>query len=131
MKINRALEYDAKTSKAANIKAHCSSENITQKYQMSSAHAACTPINWPKDLQKYDIYTPMRKGYMSCYFQVNSQRQRTLEDTAVMCCFLMFDSSFVISYMRWKLKILQTVSRPLSLQIRRTSSSSATNFEIQ
>ena len=54
----RALEYDAKTSKTANIiKAHVSPENITQKYQMSSVHATCTPINWPKDLQKYDIYT--------------------------------------------------------------------------
>ena len=52
----RALEYDAKTSKTANIIAHCSLENITQKYQMSSVHAACTPINWPKDSQKYDIY---------------------------------------------------------------------------
>ena len=24
---------------------------------MSSVHATCTPINWPKDSQKYDIYT--------------------------------------------------------------------------
>ena len=47
----RALEYDAKTSKTANIiKAHCNPENITQKYQMSSVHAVCTPISWPKDL---------------------------------------------------------------------------------
>ena len=54
----KALEYDAKTSKTANIiKAHCSPENITQKYQMSSVHTACTPINWPKYSQKYDIYT--------------------------------------------------------------------------
>ena len=54
----KALEYDAKTSKTANIiKAHCSPENITQKYQMSSVHAACTPINWPKDSQRYDIRT--------------------------------------------------------------------------
>ena len=49
---------DAKTSKTANIiKAHVSPEIITQKYQMSSVHAACTPMNWPKDSQKYDIYT--------------------------------------------------------------------------
>ena len=54
----RALEYDVKTSKTANIiKAHSNPGNITQKYQMSSVHAACTPINWPKDLQKYNIYT--------------------------------------------------------------------------
>ena len=52
----RALEYDAKTSKTANIiKAHCSQENINQKYQMSSVHAACTQINLPKDSQKYYI----------------------------------------------------------------------------
>ena len=45
-KVCRALEYDAKTSKTANIiRVHCSPENITQKYQMSCAHAACTPIN--------------------------------------------------------------------------------------
>ena len=51
-------KYDAKTSKTAKIiKAHCSPENITQKYQMGSVHAACTPINWPKDSQKYDVYT--------------------------------------------------------------------------
>ena len=54
----RALEYDVKTSKTANIiKAYWSPENITQKYQMSSVHASCTPINWPKDSQKYDICT--------------------------------------------------------------------------
>ena len=47
----RALEY------ANIIRAHCSQENITQKHQMSSVHAACTPINWPKDSQRYDIYT--------------------------------------------------------------------------
>ena len=23
---------------------------------MNSVHATCTPINWPTDLQKYDIY---------------------------------------------------------------------------
>ena len=54
----KALEYDAKTSKTANIiRGHCSPENITQKCQMSRVHAAYTQINWPKDLQKFDIYT--------------------------------------------------------------------------
>ena len=24
---------------------------------MNSVHAACTPISWPKDSQKYDVYT--------------------------------------------------------------------------
>ena len=85
----RALEYDAKTSKAANIiKAHCDPENITQKYQMSSVHPAYTPINWPKDSQKYNVYTNEEGMY-----EVNNQRQKTSEDTAAMSCFLMFDSS--------------------------------------
>ena len=54
----RALEYDVKTSKTANIiKARVSPENITQKYQMSSVHTACTPINWPKDSLRFDTYT--------------------------------------------------------------------------
>ena len=49
----KALEYDAKTSKTANIiRDHSSLENITQKYQMSSAHSACTPINWQKGFSK-------------------------------------------------------------------------------
>ena len=48
----------AKTSKTVNIlKACVRPENITQKYQMTSVRVACTPINWPKDSQKYDIYS--------------------------------------------------------------------------
>ena len=52
-------------------------------------------IGWPNDSQKYDIYTNeeemyklLRKGYTTSSFQVNRQRQKTLEDTASMCCFL-------------------------------------------
>ena len=53
----RALGYNATRSKTENtISTHCSPENITQKYQMSIIHSACTPINWSKDSQKYDIY---------------------------------------------------------------------------
>ena len=60
----RALKYDAKTSKTANIIiSHCSAENITQKYQMSSEHATCTPINWPRDSQKYDNFTNEEEIY--------------------------------------------------------------------
>ena len=31
-------------------------KTFTKKYRMSSVHATCTPINWPTDSQKYDIY---------------------------------------------------------------------------
>ena len=47
------LEYYTKTSKTASIiRANRSPENIIQKYQMSSVHAACTQINWPNNSQK-------------------------------------------------------------------------------
>ena len=76
-------------------------------------------------IRKNTIFTPMRMGFflkgMSCYFQANSQRQKTSKDTAAMCCFLIFDSSLVISYMLWKLKILQTVSRPLRLRMKKNT----------
>ena len=52
----------------------------------------------------------MKKGCMSWYFQVNNQRQKTSEDNAAMCSFVMFNSSLVISYMRWQLKIFLTNS---------------------
>ena len=34
----------------------CSRENYAQKYQMTGVHGSCTPVNWPKDSQKYDLY---------------------------------------------------------------------------
>ena len=46
-------------------------------------------------IHKNTIFTPLRKGCMTGYFQASSQRQKTSEDAAVMCCFLMFDSSLV------------------------------------
>ena len=52
----KALEYDAKTSKTANIiRRHCSPENITRNYQMMGLVSETRPVNWPIDSQKYDI----------------------------------------------------------------------------
>ena len=42
---------------------------------MSSVHAASTPINWPKDLQKYDIYTNEEAMYELLF---PSQQPKTL-----------------------------------------------------
>ena len=47
---------------------------------------------------------------MSCYFPVNSQKQNTLEDTAAMCCFLMFESSLQT---RWR-KIISLPDKNIS-----------------
>ena len=94
----KALTYEEKTANI--VKNHCSKENYTQKYQMNSVPAADTPVDWPKDPQKFIFtFTSMKKGCMSCYFQANSRRQKTSEDTASMYCFLMLDSSSVISHM--------------------------------
>ena len=61
---------------------------------MSSVHAAVTPINWPKDLQKYDIYINEERMYEIVFSsQQPKAKKKTSEDTAAMCYFLMFDSS--------------------------------------
>ena len=51
------MDYKQNTAKTGNIiRAHCSTENIAQKYQLTGVHAAGTPVNWPSDSQKYDLY---------------------------------------------------------------------------
>ena len=43
--------------KTANIvKNHCSKENYAKKYQMSGVPAAVTPVGWPRDSPRFDIY---------------------------------------------------------------------------
>ena len=79
-----AIEYSEKSKTATMVKNHCCKENFAQKYQMSSVHAVCTPVDWPKDSQKYDIYISKRKRCINCYFLVNSQKQKTSENTTVM-----------------------------------------------
>ena len=51
----KALEYNKKTADI--VKTFCSRENYVQKYQMSGFTTAEKPADWPKDSQKYDIYT--------------------------------------------------------------------------
>ena len=68
------------------IRGHCSPENITHKYQMSSIYAACTPINCPKDLQKYDIYT-YEEGMCKLLF---SSQQPKAKDFGRHCCNVLF-----------------------------------------
>ena len=50
----KALEYG--TSKTTSfMRAHCSPENITQKYQIMGLVSETKPVNWSTDSQKYDI----------------------------------------------------------------------------
>ena len=108
----RVLEYNKKTVDI--VKAFCSRENYAQKYQMSSVTAAGKPVDWLKDSQEYDIYIN-EEGMYELLF---SSRQPKGKDFRRQCCNVLFPhvrSSPLISYMPWKLKILQAVSRPLSL----------------
>ena len=50
----KTLRYEKKTAKI--VKNHCSKENYLQKYQMSSLPSAGTPVDWPKDSKKLNIY---------------------------------------------------------------------------
>ena len=50
-------EFALREGSDNNLKAFCSQQNYTQKYQMISVTTAGKPVDWPKDSQKYDIYT--------------------------------------------------------------------------
>ena len=53
---------------------------------MSDVHAACKPINWPKDSQKYDIYTN-EEGIYELLF---SSQQSKAKDFIRHCCNVLF-----------------------------------------
>ena len=80
-KVCRVLKYNKKTANI--VKNHFSKENYAQKYQISDVPAAVTPVDWPKDSQKFGIYIN-EEECMSFCFQVNSQRQKTSESIVVM-----------------------------------------------
>ena len=53
----KALEY-GKATKIADIVRHlCSKTNYAQKWQLTGFVSETKPAHWPKDLQKYKIYT--------------------------------------------------------------------------
>ena len=68
------------------VKNHCSKENYSQKYQMSGAPAAVTPVDWPKNSQKFGIYIN-EKGMYELLF--SSQQPKTKEFRKH-CCNVMF-----------------------------------------
>ena len=75
------------TKKAANIvKNHCSKENYTQMYQMSSVPAVVTPVDWSKDSQKYDIYVNKEGMYETVF----SSQQPKAKDFRKHCCNVLF-----------------------------------------
>ena len=79
-----ALQYNKKTANI--VKNHCSKENYAQKYQMSGVPAAVTPVDWPKDSQKYDIYIN-EEGMYELLF---SSQQPQTKDFRKHCCNVLF-----------------------------------------
>ena len=50
----RALKYKKKTAKI--VKSYSSKENYVLKYQMIGVLITVTPVDWPRDSLKFDIY---------------------------------------------------------------------------
>ena len=79
----RALKYNKNTVNI--VKNHCSKENYAQKYQMSGVTAVVTPVDWPKDSQKFDIYINQEGMYELLF----SSQQPKAKDFRRHCCNVM------------------------------------------
>ena len=80
----KPLEYNKKTAHV--IRAHCSRENYAHKYDFTSVPTAGTPVNWPKDSQKYDLYIN-EEGINKLLF---SSQQPLAKKLRKHCCNVMF-----------------------------------------
>ena len=68
------------------VKNHYSKENYAQKYQLGSVLAAGTPVDWLKDLQKFEIYIN-EEGMYELLF---SSQQPKAKDFRRHCCNVLF-----------------------------------------
>ena len=99
----RALEY--KKGRARDVlKKRVSIENKQHKHEREGHSAAARPLEWPKNSQPDDYYIN-EEGMYELVF--GSQRPKA--------------KAFRKHCMPWKLKILQVVSRPLSLQMKKNA----------
>ena len=91
----RALGYGKATKATHVIKGHVSPKNYAHKWQLikvSAASTSSTSISWAKDSRKDDYYAN-EGGMYEIVFSSQQPKQKTSEDTAAMCCLLMFNSS--------------------------------------
>ena len=79
----RTLEYGEKSISANIIKQHCN-----KKKQCTFSICTC---KLAQGFAKISVHQ-LRRRYLCC-FPVNSQKEMISEDTAAMCCFLMFYSN--------------------------------------
>ena len=80
------------------MKNHCSKENYTQKYQMSGVPAVVTPVDWPKDSEKFDIYINQE----GMYDLLLSSQQPKAKKFRKYCCNVMFP--YVLQQLTNKMK---------------------------
>ena len=79
----KVLEYNKNTTNI--VKNHCSKENYTQKYRMSSVLTAVTPVDWPKDSQKFDIYVNEEAMYEIVFSSQQPKARERLQETLLQC----------------------------------------------
>ena len=103
----KALEYNKKTAHV--IRAHCSRENYAHKYDLTSVPTAGTPVNWPKDSQKYNLHIN-EEGMYELLF---SSQQPLAKKLRKRCCNVMF------LYIRQQLtdKIVEEHERAVSIPV--------------
>ena len=80
----KELRYNKKAKNI--VKNYCSKENYSQKYQMSGVPTVVTPVDWPEDSQKFDIYIN-EEGMYELLF---SSQQPKAKEFRKHCCNLMF-----------------------------------------
>ena len=84
--IHGALEYEKSTKTAHEVKRHCNHENYAHKWQLSRVFTADTPLKWPIDSQKYDLYVN-EEGMYELLFK---NQQLKAEEFRRYCCNEMF-----------------------------------------
>ena len=78
--------YEKKTKTANVTREHCSPENVAHKWQLTGVPAAGTPLNWPKDSQKHDLYLN-EEGMYELLF---TSQQKLAKAFRKHCCNVMF-----------------------------------------
>ena len=84
--ICKALEYKKTTKTGDVIRSNCSCENITNKYQLSGLVFETTPMKWPVDSQKTDIYINEEGMYELAF----TSQQKEAKEFRKYCCNTLF-----------------------------------------
>ena len=89
----KALQY-GKATKATDVVRHlCSKTNYSHKWQLTVFFSEMKPVGWRKDSQKYDIYINEEGVYEIVFSSQQPKAKNSSENTAAMCCFLIFENS--------------------------------------